>query len=86
MTAHQIAVNASALRNLADRLEHLGYKGDTYAEAELLAMNLLADGYKPVERAVPATGGGSSPEARAACKAVLQEALVAAKAKRSAAA
>ena len=67
----QIATNAAALRNLADRLERLGYAGDCYAEAEHIAVNLLADGYKPVERSAPPVGSGSTPEHR---QAVLDEA------------
>jgi len=47
----QIATNSTAIRNLAGRLESLGYAGDDVLEvAEKLAMNLLSDGYRPVER------------------------------------
>jgi hypothetical protein len=53
VTAHAIAANATALRNLAARLERLGYTGDTYAEAEHIALNLLADGYRRIETVPP---------------------------------
>lgn len=44
----QIAVNSSALRNLADKLERWGLT-DTHARAEHIAVNLLADGYRRIE-------------------------------------
>lgn len=62
MTTAQIATNAAAIRNLAARLERLGYGGDCHAEAEHIALNLLADGYKRVE-APPALAGPTSTEA-----------------------
>ena len=47
----QIVVNHQAVTNLAAKLERLGYSGDDVHEvAEHIAMNLLADGYRPVER------------------------------------
>lgn len=50
----QIAVNATAVRNLADRLTQLGYKGDDVHDvAEHIALNLLADGYRRLEKPPP---------------------------------
>jgi hypothetical protein len=49
----QVGTNSAALRNLAARLERMGYTGDTYAEAEHIAVNLLADGYRRVEPVPP---------------------------------
>lgn len=50
----QIAVNATAIRNLAHRLTQLGYSGDDVHDvAERIAMNLLADGYRRLEQPVP---------------------------------
>jgi hypothetical protein len=46
---HDIARNAAAIRNLAGRLERLGYTGDCHTEAEHIAVNLLADGYRRIE-------------------------------------
>jgi len=47
----QIVVNHQAVTNLAAKLEKLGYSGDDVHEvAEHIALNLLADGYRPVER------------------------------------
>lgn len=79
MTAAQIAANATALRNLATRLERLGYTGDTHAEAEHIALNLLADGFRPVERPVPNRGPGASRAAIEAAKAAAERAVRAAK-------
>lgn len=53
MTEFDVARNGRALRNLAARLERMGYTGDTYTEAEHIAMNLLADGYAPIEPVPP---------------------------------
>lgn len=50
MTITQVSVNASAIRNLADKLTRLGYeRDDVHDVAEKLAMNLLADGYRRIE-------------------------------------
>ena len=50
MTVTQVSVNASAIRNLADKLTRLGYeRDDVHDIAEKLAMNLLADGYRRIE-------------------------------------
>jgi hypothetical protein len=49
MSVEQVAVNAKAIRNLAARLERLGYTGDCHTEAEHIAVNLLADGYRRIE-------------------------------------
>ena len=53
MTEFDVARNGRALRNLAARLERMGWQGDTYAEAEHIAMNLLADGYAAIETPPP---------------------------------
>jgi hypothetical protein len=58
VTVEQVAANAKAVRNLAARLERLGYTGDCHTEAEHIAVNLLADGYRridPVPDLRPAT-------------------------------
>jgi hypothetical protein len=52
VTEHAVAVNAAALRNLAARLESWGL-GDAYNRAEFIAMNLLADGYREIEKPPP---------------------------------
>lgn len=53
MTA-QIAVNATAVRNLAEKLTTLGYTGDDVHDiAEHIALNLLADGYRRLEKPPP---------------------------------
>lgn len=83
MTPHQIATNASAVRNLAGQLEALGFTGDAYAVAEKLAVNLLADGYKPVDAPVPVVGPSSTPEARQAALSAARAAVDAAKRKQS---
>jgi hypothetical protein len=49
VTVEQVAANAKAVRNLAGRLERLGYTGDCHTEAEHIAVNLLADGYRRIE-------------------------------------
>jgi len=79
MTAAQIATNHRALMGLAARLERLGYTGDTYAEAEHIALNLLADGYRPVEPPVPARGPGASRAAIDAAKEAAEAAVRASK-------
>ena len=49
-TQQDEARNQAAIRNLAGRLEALGYDGDdVHTVAEHLAVNLLADGYRPIE-------------------------------------
>lgn len=76
MTTQQIAINAAAIRNLAARLEDMGYAGgDVHAEAEHIALNLLADGCRPVEPPVPLHGPSSTPAGRAKARALLAEAL-----------
>lgn len=81
MTPAQVAVNARAVANLAARLEQLGYAGDAHAEAEAIAMNLLADGYQRIPAPVPTRGRGASRAAIDACKAATAAAVAAAKAK-----
>ena len=53
MTEAQVAANYRALSNLAGRLERMGYTGDALMEAEHIALNLLADGYRRIEPPVP---------------------------------
>lgn len=82
MTAHQVAVNHRAVANLAGRLESLGYTGDDVHEvAERLAAELLADGYRPVERPPAPSGPGASREAIEAALRAAREAVTAAKGK-----
>lgn len=75
----QIAVNHTALMNMAGRLEALGFTGDAYEVAERLAMNLLADGYRPVGKPVAASGPGASRESIEAAKEAARAAVDAAK-------
>lgn len=67
------ARNAAAVRNLAARLERLGYTGDSYTEAEHIALNLLADGYRPVEAPVALTGPTSTEEGRRRAREIFEE-------------
>jgi hypothetical protein len=62
VTEHIVATNATALRNLAARLERMGYTGDTYAEAEHIALNLLADGYQRIEPVPPVRPDNIAPD------------------------
>lgn len=48
MTEHAVATNAAAIRNLAARLEAWGLT-DAHKRAEFIALNLLAEGYRPLE-------------------------------------
>jgi hypothetical protein len=67
MSEAEIARNAAALRNLAARLERMGYTGgDAHTEAEHIAVNLLADGYRPIDKPPPLRGPGASRQAREA--------------------
>lgn len=79
MTPAQIARNDAAIRNLAGRLEQLGFPGDSRAEAERIAVDLFADGYRPVEKPPPLTGPGASREAREEAIRAAAEAVRAAK-------
>lgn len=83
MTVTQVAVNAAAVRNLAARLERLGYTGDAHTEAEHIALNLLADGYRPVDKPVPRRGPGASRAAIDAAKAACRAAVDAARERRT---
>lgn len=60
MTADQLAVNSRALIAAAAKLEHAGYDGDSYRFIEGLVLNLLADGYRPVQKPPPLRGPGAS--------------------------
>jgi hypothetical protein len=53
VTVEQVSVNAQAIRNLAGHLERMGYTGSSIAEAEHIALNLLADGYQRIEPVPP---------------------------------
>jgi hypothetical protein len=80
----QVATNATAIRNLAARLERLGYTGDCHTEAEHIAVNLLADGYRPVEKPVPTRGTGASRESVEAALRAAADAVAASKERRRA--
>lgn len=54
MTPHQIALNAKAIRSGAERLEAAGYTGDAHRFVESLLLDALADGFRPVDKPVPA--------------------------------
>ncbi|MCW2899973.1 MAG: hypothetical protein JWO67_2238 [Streptosporangiaceae bacterium] len=82
MTEHAIAANATALRNLAARLERMGYTGDAHAEAEHIALNLLADGYRPLDKPVPARGPGAKRESIEECRRATEAAVRTAKDRR----
>lgn len=75
MTPNQVAVNAAAVRNLAARLERLGYTGDAQTEAEQIAIALVADGYRRVEKPPPPRGPGCSDEAREAAMTQIRDTL-----------
>jgi hypothetical protein len=83
MTELAIARNAAAIRNLAARLERMGYVGDCHAEAEHIALNLLADGYRRVEPPPPLRGPSSTPTARAAALDAAAEAVADARRRRT---
>jgi hypothetical protein len=83
MTVQQVAANATALRNLAARLERLGFTGDAHTEAEHIALNLLADGYRHIEKPPPLQGPCSTPAARAAALAEAERAVADAKIRRT---
>lgn len=74
MTELDIARNATAVRNLAARLERLGFTGDSYTEAEHIALNLLADGYRKVEPLPPLHGPSSTEAGRAEARRLFEEA------------
>jgi len=76
---HAVAANAKALLNLAARLERMGYDGDCHAEAEHIALNLLADGYRPLEPPPTPRGPGACRESIEAAKQAAAEAVKAAK-------
>jgi hypothetical protein len=78
----QIAANATAIRNLAARLERMGYAGDTHAEAEHIALNLLLDGYRRIEPPVPTRGTGASRESVEAALRAAADAVAASKERR----
>lgn len=83
MSVHQVAANATAIRNLAARLERLGFVGDAQDEAEHIARELLADGYRRVEQPPPLRGTRSTPAARAQALTAAAEAVADAKLRRT---
>jgi hypothetical protein len=83
VTPHQTAVNAAAIRNLAARLDRLGFVGDSHAEAETIALNLLADGYRRIKAPVPTRGPGASRQAIEDAKAAAAAAVADARARRT---
>lgn len=83
MSAAQIAVNSRALMTAADKLTRAGYDGDAYRFVEDLALNLLADGYRPVDKPVPRRGPGASRAAIDAAKAACRAAVDAARERRT---
>jgi hypothetical protein len=83
-TERAVATNATALRNLADRLERMGYAGgDAYTEAEHIALNLLADGYRLIEKPPPLQGSTSTEAARRAAIEAAAEAVRSARERRT---
>lgn len=82
MTPHQVGVNAAAIRNLAARLEKLNFPGDAHQAAELLAMNLAADGWRPLDKPEPEpapAGRGSTEHARRQALIAVEQAVRATK-------
>lgn len=82
MTPADVARNAKAVRNLAARLERLNFEGDCHTEAELIAMNLAADGWRPLDKPEPEpapTGRGSTEHARRQALIAAEQAVRAAK-------
>jgi hypothetical protein len=73
VTEHAVAANAAAIRNLAARLERMGYEGDCHAEAEHIALNLLADGYRPLEPPPTPRGPGSTEAGREAARRIYDQ-------------
>ncbi|HEU5026634.1 MAG TPA: hypothetical protein VFV01_17085 [Spirillospora sp.] len=61
-TEDRVATNHRALMAAAAKLERAGFTGDSYRFVEGLVVNLLADGWRPVEPA-PALRGPTSTEA-----------------------
>ncbi len=66
----------------ADRLTRAGFDGDAYRFVEALAVNLLADGYRPVQPPPPLRGPGADPAVIAQAKQAAAQAVAAAKAAR----
>jgi hypothetical protein len=73
MNEHDIARNAAAIRNLAGRLERLGYTGDCHTEAEHIAVNLLADGYRRIEPVPDLHGPSSTKAGREAARQIFEQ-------------
>lgn len=82
MTPHQVATNARAVRSLAARLERIGFPGDCHREAEMIALNLAADGWRPLDKPEPEpapTGRGSTEHARRQALIAVEQAVRATK-------
>jgi hypothetical protein len=77
VTPAQVATNAAAIRNLAARLERLGYTGDCHAEAEAIARQLTDDGWQRITPPPPVRGPGADADHRRSCKAEIDAALAA---------
>jgi hypothetical protein len=73
VTVEQVAANAAAIRNLAARLERLGYTGDCHTEAEHIAVNLLADGYRRIDPVPDLRGPSSTKAGREAARALFDK-------------
>jgi hypothetical protein len=73
VTPAQVARNAAAVRNLAERLTAWGLS-DPEERAEFIALNLATDGWQPIDRPTPGhvapAGPGSTDEARRAARAL----------------
>lgn len=84
MSQEQAAANATATRNLAERLTRQGFVGDAMAEAEAIVTELLRDGLAPIRRPepVPLRGRGGSDEARVAAMEATAKAVAEARARR----
>jgi len=82
MTPHAVAANAAAIRNLAQRFENWGLS-DPHQRAELVAMNLLADGYRPLEPPPTPRGPGSTAAGRRAAREAATAAIRAARERRT---
>ena len=83
MTVDQTAINHRALIAAAAKLEKAGYDGDAYRFVEGLVLSVLADGYRPLDKPVPRRGPGASRAAIDAAKRAAEEAVRAARLKRT---
>jgi hypothetical protein len=84
MTVEQTAINHRALIAAADKLNRIGYDGDAYRFVEGLILAVIADGYRPIEKPIPARGTGASRDAIEAAKQAAADAVAAARERRGA--